>query len=75
MLMIALSLKRYLAISLSDFCVASCILLFETNPVRIVGSGNLNQIVRDHEALLGFQQVFTWFDEDTCGDNNKMVVG
>ena len=37
--MIALSLRRYIAISPSDFCIASCIILLETNPMWIVGSG------------------------------------
>ena len=31
--------RRYLAISPSDFCVASCILLSEVNLMWIVGSG------------------------------------
>jgi len=38
-LVVALSLRRYLAISPSDFCVASYILLSEVNPMWNVGSG------------------------------------
>ena len=37
--------------------------------------GNLNQRVTDHKSLLGLEQVVTWFDEDKCEDNNKVVVG
>ena len=36
---------------------------------------NSNQRARDHEALLGFQRILTWFHEDACGDNKNMVVG
>ena len=39
MLVIALSPRRYLAISPSDFGVATGILLFKVNPIWIVGSG------------------------------------
>ena len=38
-LVIALSPRRYLAICPSDFCVATCILLFEANRMWIVGLG------------------------------------
>jgi len=37
-LVIILSPRRYLVISPSEICVASCILLFEVNPMWIVGS-------------------------------------
>jgi len=35
---------------------------------------NPNKRASDYEVLLGFQQAFTWFDEDTFGDNNNVVV-
>ena len=36
---------------------------------------NSNKRARDHEALLSLQWVLIWFNEDTYGDNNEMVVG